>query len=45
MTGTAPPPPTLTPPGDGDDVAWGGSITADMTGLRADTTLVTADHS
>lgn len=45
MTGTAPPPPTLVPPGAADDIAFGGSVTADMTGITADSTLYTADHS
>ncbi|MBA4092389.1 MAG: hypothetical protein C0494_17605 [Sphingobium sp.] len=45
MTGTAPPPPTLQPPGAGDGIAWDGEITADLTGLTVDLTTRTVDET
>ncbi|MBZ9649991.1 phage tail protein [Sphingobium sp. 3R8] len=45
MTGTAPPPPTLAPPGAGDGIAWDGEITADLTGLTVDLTTRTVDET
>lgn len=46
MTGTAPPPPTLSPPGEGDDVAWDGGMTFDSTtALTFDSTVGSFDET
>lgn len=44
MTGTAPPPPTLTPPGAGDDAAWPGGDGFDSTVVSFDATTFTFDE-
>lgn len=45
MTGTAPPPPTLTPPGDGDDVAWDGVTFDSTSAFTFDSTVGTFDET
>lgn len=45
LTGTAPPSPTLIPPGEADGDAWGGGLSADMDGPTADITTRTVDET
>lgn len=44
MTGTAPTPPSLVPPGEADGDAWGGDTTLDTTALRWDSSIRTLDE-